>query len=38
LLDLAGKNTWQALWTMELGRREQSFLQRLQRQTAGHRK
>jgi DNA-binding MarR family transcriptional regulator len=38
LLDLAGKNTWQALWAMELGRREQSFLQRLQLHTALRRK
>jgi DNA-binding MarR family transcriptional regulator len=38
LLDLAGKSTWQSLWEMELGRREQSFLQRLQRHTAARRK
>jgi DNA-binding MarR family transcriptional regulator len=38
LLDLAGKKTWEALWTMELGRREQSFLQRLQRNTPAPRR
>jgi DNA-binding MarR family transcriptional regulator len=38
LLDLAGKNTWQSLWAMELGRREESFLRRLQRHTAARRK
>jgi DNA-binding MarR family transcriptional regulator len=34
LLDLGGKNAWQALWALERGCREQSFLQRLQRHTA----
>lgn len=30
LLALGGKRTWQALWAMELGCRERSFLQRLE--------
>jgi DNA-binding MarR family transcriptional regulator len=34
LLHLAGENTWEALWAMERGCREQSFLQRLQRHKA----
>jgi DNA-binding MarR family transcriptional regulator len=34
LLHLAGENTWEALWAMERGCREQSFLQRLQRHEA----
>jgi DNA-binding MarR family transcriptional regulator len=38
LLNLAGENTWQALWAMERGCRKQSFLQRLQLHTAARRK
>ncbi|MDT7812421.1 MAG: hypothetical protein QOJ42_2337 [Acidobacteriaceae bacterium] len=38
LLSLGGENTWQALWAMERGCREQSFLQRLQLHTAARRK
>jgi DNA-binding MarR family transcriptional regulator len=38
MLDLAGKDAWQGLWAMELGRRERSFLQRLQLQKAPRRK
>ena len=32
LLNLAGENTWQAIWAMERGCREQPFLQRLRQQ------
>jgi DNA-binding MarR family transcriptional regulator len=38
LLNLAGENAWQALWAMEQGCREQSFLERLQLHTADRRK
>ena len=38
LLNLAGENTWQALWAMERGCREQPFLERLQQQAAERRK
>jgi DNA-binding MarR family transcriptional regulator len=38
LLNLAGENAWQALWAMERGCTEQSFLERLRLHTAGRRK
>lgn len=38
LLGLGGRNTWQALWSMERGCREQPFLQRLQAHAARRRK
>lgn len=38
LLQLAGENTWDALWAMERGCREQSFLQRLRQHEANRQK
>jgi DNA-binding MarR family transcriptional regulator len=38
LLNLAGENAWQALWSMERACREQPFLKRLQLHTAERRK
>jgi DNA-binding MarR family transcriptional regulator len=38
LLNLAGENAWKALWAMERGCREQSFLERLRLHTIDRRK
>jgi DNA-binding MarR family transcriptional regulator len=38
LLNLAGENTWQALWAMERGCAEQPFLERLRLHTVDRRK